>query len=262
MLRPADQSGDPSARSSLLRGLALLDLFSEHDVELSISEMARRSGIPKSTTHRLVGDLESWGALERGPRGMRLGVRLFELGHLVPDHAKLRELTIPYAHTLNEITRLTCNVAVPKGSEIIYIEKISPAAHRVNHYRPGGRAPMHATGLGKAILAFSSPALVESVLSGPLEARTGRTITRPDQLRRELARIRESRIAYDVEESRPGLFCVAAPVFARRRTVVGAISVTGATELAQARQFAPVVRSTAMAISRALDAGGRHRAAS
>jgi IclR family transcriptional regulator, acetate operon repressor len=262
MLRPTHQDEDSSSPSSLSRGLALLDLFSEHDIELSISEMARRSGIPKSTTHRLVGDLLRWGAVERGPRGIRLGVRLFELGNLVPTHAKLRELSVPYAHNLNEVTHLTCNFAVREGTEIIYIEKISTPALRVSHYRPGGRAPMHATGLGKAILAFSSPALVESVLAGPLEARTGKTITRPDQLRRELARIRESRVAYDVEESRPGLFCVAAPVFVRRRTVVGAISVTGATELAQARQFAPVVRSTAMAISRALDAGGRHRAAS
>ncbi|WP_152361938.1 IclR family transcriptional regulator [Microlunatus speluncae] len=256
MLRPASQDEDTAADhspSSLSRGLALLDLFSEHDVELSISEMARRSGIPKSTTHRLVGDLQRWGALERGLRGMRLGVRLFELGHLVPTHAKLRELSIPYAHNLNEVTHLTCNFAVREGTEIIYIEKISTPALRVTHYRPGGRAPMHATGLGKAILAFSDPTFVDSVLAGPLEARTRKTITRPEVLRRELATIRESKVAFDNEESRPGLFCVAAPVFARRRTVVGAISVTGATALAQAQHFAPAVRTTAMAISRALD---------
>lgn len=240
--------------SSLTRGLGLLELFSTDESEISISEMARRTGIPKSTAHRLVGDLAKWGALERGKRGMRLGVRLFELGHLVPDHSRLRELAIPFAHSLNEITQLTSNLAVREGSEIIYIEKINSRDLRVPHSRIGGRLPMHCTGLGKAILANSSQAFVDSILDAPLIAVTPRTITDPELLRRELADIRRSRVAYDLEESQPGLFCVAAPIFARTGRVVGALSVTGATTQSQARSFAGVVMASAHALSHALGA--------
>ena len=251
MSRPALQDGE--VLSSLSRALVLLDLFSAVDIELSISEMARRSRIPKSTTHRLVNDLITWGALERGPRGVRLGVRLFELGALVTTPSTLRELAVPYAHNLNEVTRLTCNLAVREGTEIIYIEKISSRTLKVPHSRLGGRAALHSTGLGKAILAFSNPEFVDSVLSADLAASTPKTITSADTLRRELATIRESKVAYDVEESRSGLFCVAAPIFARGKVVVGAISVTGATALSQAQHFAPTVRTTAMALSRVLE---------
>jgi IclR family acetate operon transcriptional repressor len=235
-----------------MRGLALLELFSVTDSALSVSEMARRSGLPKSTTHRLATDLTEWGALERGTDGMRLGVKLFELGHLVPSHRRLLELGIPFAHDLHEVTHLTANLAVRDGTEIIYVEKISSRTLRVPHSRTGGRAALHATALGKAILAFSDPAFIESVLQASLERKTVKTITDSTVLGSELRQIRESKVAYDDEESQLGLFCVAAPVFAKNSSVVGALSVTGATALAQARQFAPAVRATAMALSRAL----------
>jgi IclR family acetate operon transcriptional repressor len=238
------------SESSLSRGLRLLDVFSVTNTELSISELARRSGIPKSTTHRLVCDLVNWGALERGPNGVRLGVHLLEVGHLVPAQ-RLREVAVPFAHNLNEITQLTSNLAIRDGQDIVYVEKISSRALRVPHSRAGGRLPIHCTALGKAILAHSDREFVESVLGGELRALSPKSIVDPAALRKELATIRETKVAYDVEESRIGLFCVAAPVF-MHRNVVGAISVTGATALAQAQRFAPAVRTTAMALSRML----------
>jgi DNA-binding IclR family transcriptional regulator len=247
MGRPAIQDGE----SSLARGLRLLDIFSVTNTELSISELARRSGIPKSTAHRLVSDLVGWGALERGPNGVRLGVHLLELGYLVPVQ-RLREMAIPFAHNLNEVTHLTANLAIRDGRDILYVEKISSRSVRVPHTRPGGRLPVHCTALGKAILAYSDRDFVESVLGGTLRPLSPKTIIDPGELRRELAAIRETKVAYDVEESRTGLFCVAAPVLAHRR-VVGAISVTGATALEHAQHFAPVVRTTAMALSRMLE---------
>lgn len=248
----ADSTDSTDSLSSLRRGLALLDLFSARDHELSVSEMARRAHIPKSTTHRLVADLISWGALERGRTGVHLGVRLFELGSLVTTPRTLRDLAVPFAHNLNEVTRLTSNLAVREGTEIIYIEKISSRTLKVPHSRLGGRAALHATGLGKAILAFSSPDFVDEMLNRELVAKTPKTITQSAVLRQELEEIRVSKVAYDVEESRLGMFCVAAPIFASRNIVVGAISVTGATALSQAQLFAPAVRTTALALSRAL----------
>jgi IclR family acetate operon transcriptional repressor len=114
MPRPAEQ--DAGSASSLSRGLALLDLFTAPDQVLSISEIARRSGVPKSTTHRLILDLISWGALERATNGVSLGVRLFELGSLVPSSSTLRDLALPFAHNLNEVTKLTSNIAIREGN--------------------------------------------------------------------------------------------------------------------------------------------------
>ncbi|MGC0274480.1 IclR family transcriptional regulator [Pseudactinotalea sp. Z1739] len=257
MSRPAEQDDN----SSLTKGLSLLSVFTVAEDELSMSEMARVSGIPKSTTHRLVSDLVRWGALERGPGGYRLGVKLFELGHLVPAQRTLRELAVPYAHNLTEVTNLTSNLAVREDREILYLEKISRQDLTVPHSRAGGRLPLHCTGLGKAILAFSEYAFIESVLAHPLRRMSGGTITKPDQLRRELAKIRKTQVAYDVEESQPGLFCVAAPIMGLAGQPVGAISVTGATALAQARKYASAVRTTAMAISRVLTAQTTRRPA-
>lgn len=238
--------------SSLARGLSLLELFSPDERELTVNEMARRSGIPKSTTHRLVGDLLAWGALERGQRGVRLGVRMFELGNLVPDHARLRELAIPFAHALAELTRLTVNLAVRDGEEIIYLEKINSFDLKVPHSRIGGRLPMHCTALGKAILAFSTPQFADDILQAPLVARTPKTITSASVLRHELAEVRRSCVAYDLEESQLGLFCVAAPIFTRHHRVLGGISVTDAVSRSQARGFGDLVRSSAQSLSRAL----------
>lgn len=235
--------------SSLARGLSLLELFSPDDTEVSISELARRGGMPKSTTHRLVADLIKFGALERGRAGVRLGVRLFELGHLVPDHRRLRELAMPYARTLAEVSGLTANIAVREGLEVMYLEKIAHRDLSVPHSRVGGRLPMHATGLGKAILAYSPPAVVEAVLAQPLEKVSAATITDPDAFRRELERVRLARVAFDLEESRPGLFCVAAPIFARHDRVVGALSVTGATSRSEARSWAHLVFESAATLS-------------
>lgn len=248
MNRPAHQD----TPSSLTRGLKLLELFSPQESELSIGEMSRRSGTPKSTTHRLVQDLIQWGALERGRRGVRLGVRLFELGNLVPDHARLRELAIPFAHTLNTITRLTSNIAVREGSEIIYIEKIRSGDLRVPHSRVGGRLPMHCTALGKTILAFSTDEFVDSVLSEPLARLAPMTITEPTRLRAELREVRRTRVAYDLEESQEGLFCVAAPILGHAGRALGAISVTGASSRSQARSFSDAVSASAHAITHAL----------
>jgi IclR family acetate operon transcriptional repressor len=242
------------APSSLRRALSLLDAFSADHRVLSIRELSTRSGVARSTTHRLAQELVAWGALERTPSGLRLGVKLFELGTLAPSHTTLREAATPFLHTLHEVTRLTANLAVREGDEIVYLEKIASRDVRVPHTRLGGRGTLHATALGKAMLAFGEDAADLGALAPSMIALTPHTHTDTATLARELARVRAERVAYDVEESREGLFCVAAPILNRRGGALGAISVTGATALAQAQRFAPTVIATAFALSRTLNA--------
>lgn len=243
--------------SSLSRGLSLLDAFVPDCPELSIRELAERAGIPRSTTHRLVQSLVQWGALERGERGLRLGVKLFELGTMVPIHTTIREAASPFLHTLNEVSRLTANLAIRDGNQIVYLEKISVASLRVPHTRLGGRAGIHCTALGKAILAFSPNGVVAEVVAAGLAASTGRTIVDGVALQAELSRIRRHALAYDVEESQEGLFCVAAPILDTKGRALAAVSVTGAVALAQAERLGPAVQATARSIARRFSAGTR-----
>ncbi len=239
-------------QSSLGRALSLLDCFTPDRSEFTVRELAARSGIPRSTTHRLVAELLDWGALERGGRGVRIGMRLFELGALAPAHATLREAASPSLHALAEVTRLTANLAIREGDHILYIDKIAASDLAVPHSRLGGRGTLHATALGKAMLAQASPWEVDEALSGPLRSVTAYTITDPAVLREQLAMIRRTSIAYDLEESRPGLFCVASAVRGRDGRAIAAVSVTGATALDQAERFASTVLATARTIERSV----------
>ena len=239
--------------SSLRRALALLDAFSGERRELSVRQLAERSGVTRSTAHRLAKELVEWGGLERTPGGLRLGVKLFELGAMAPSPTSLREAAVPYLHTLHEVTQLTANLAVREGSEIVYLEKISTRQLRVPHTRLGGRGTLHATALGKAILAFTEDDVDLDALAPTMTRLTAHTITDPAALARELGRVRSQRVAYDVEESKEGLFCVAAPITSGSGPVLGALSVTGATALSHAERFAPTVMATAAAISRSLE---------
>ncbi|MFD2416349.1 IclR family transcriptional regulator [Amycolatopsis pigmentata] len=242
--------------SSLSRALTLLDVFGAGDGELTLTELADRAGMPKSTAHRLVTDLVRWRALERTPSGLRLGMRLFELGHLVPSPRKLRDVALPHLEDLYVTTRNTVNLAVRDGLDVVYVEKFVAPTAPVPHTRTGGRLPMHCTALGKAILAFSPASLLEEVVAAGLRRMTPKTIQDPAVLRAELVTIRSHRVAYDVEESRIGLHCVGAPLFGRRGEVVAAVSVTGLQSRSTARHFAPAVLTASLALSRQLGWSG------
>lgn len=237
--------------SSLGRALLLLDVFAREQGELSIRELAARAGVSRSTTHRLAQELVEWGGLERTPTGLRLGVKLFELGTLAPNHTSIREAAAPFLHRLHGATQLTANLAVRHGHEILYLEKISSRHCAVPHTRLGGRGTLHATALGKAIMAHSPQINLES-LQPHLQRFTEHTHTTIPGLRRELAQVRMERVAYDVEESCLGLFCVASPILDRDGRAIAALSVTGATALQEARRFAPTVVSAAVRMSRVL----------
>jgi IclR family acetate operon transcriptional repressor len=238
--------------SSLRRALRLLDTFTPERPEMSLRDLARRSGVPRSTTHRLVTDLVEWGAIERSASGLRLGVKLFELATRAPTQTTLRDASSPFLHSLSEINGLAANLAIRQGPDIVYLEKISTATLKVPHTRLGGRQHVHATALGKAILAFSPKPDWDDACAQPLASVTTKTITDASRLRAELARVRHQALAYDVEESRLGLFCVAAPILDRHGKAVAAVSVTGATALLRAQRFAPVVLGAARSISRQL----------
>ncbi|MDO5628225.1 MAG: IclR family transcriptional regulator, partial [Mobilicoccus sp.] len=215
-----------NAAGVLDRLSAILESFDDSHQRLSLSELARRSGLPKSTTHRLVADLLRLELLEHLDGRLQLGMRIFELGELVPRRRGLVDAAAPFMTDLRSATGQTVHLAVLDDHEVVYLHIVAGTGAKRLPSRVGGRLPCHATGVGKAILAFSPSELVAAVLEAPLAKLSPYTIVRPAVLARELGTIHRSGISLDREESSVGTSCVAAPVLGPDGLALAAISVS------------------------------------
>ncbi|WP_213451996.1 IclR family transcriptional regulator [Rhizomonospora bruguierae] len=228
------------------RALAILAAFDIERPVLTLTDIARRTDLPLPTVHRLVGELAAWGALTRGPDGgYRIGVRLWEVALLSPLHTRLREIAVPFLHDLYETTRENIHLAVRNGTEALYIEKFT--GHRAVPIisRVGGRLPLHATGVGKALLAFSGPAFVASYLHDPLPRCTPYTITEPGRLAGELALVRRRGWAQTREEMTLGSCSVAVPVLDPDGTVTASLGIVVHSLRANLERLVPALRGAA-----------------
>lgn len=233
------------------RAALLLDCLAAGDSP-GISELARRSGLAKTTVFRLVHELARYGLVEDTGDGVRLGMRLFELGSSVPRQRSLTEAALPFMRDLQQATGDTVHLAVLDRAEVVYLQILRGRGTRQLPSRVGGRMPAHATGVGKAILAFAPPDVVPALIAAGLERRTPRTLVAPGALRRELARIRDRGVSFDREESGPGIVCAASPVFGADGAVLAALSLTGWSSRLDLDRVAPAVRTAALALSRHL----------
>lgn len=237
-------------KSVLARGLLLLDAFGEADTELSLAELAARTGLPKPTAYRLVSGLVEWGGVERTAGGYRLGMKLFELGHRVPRRRDLREAALPYLEDLYEATHENIHLAVPDGLHTLFVEKLNGHRSTPILSGAGGRMPVHCTATGKMFLALGPPEWFRRVVTAGLTRHTPRTIVMPGLLQRDLARVVERGYGVNHEESEVGVSAVAAPVFDPRRRIVAAISITGNASRLDVERLAPAVRTAASALTR------------
>ena len=160
--------------------LSLLDAFTEGNAAWTLSELSRRTGLPLTTTHRLAGELQRWGGLERGEDGRyRIGLRLVELAALCPRGTGLRDVALPFMQDLYEATHQNVQLAVRDGLDGVYIERISGRLAVPVRTKIGAHWPLHATGVGLVLLAYAPPAVQEEVLAGPLKRFTPHTFTDP-----------------------------------------------------------------------------------
>ncbi len=251
MIRPV-RSGSPPA-GMVGRVFTLLDAFSAEAPELTLTELVQRTGLPRSTAHRLIVELERWGALERRGTQLRPGLHLFELGQLARPPALLREAALPFMEDLYEATHHTVHLGVLDGPDVLYVERLTGRRGPRVPSRIGGRNPAHCTAVGKAMLAFLPGDQLRLLLAAPLASRTPSTITDPGQLRQELRQVVHEGAAYDQQEAQLGIACVAAPVLDRRRRPVAALSVAGPVDDINPTRLTPAVRTAALGLARVLD---------
>jgi len=206
------------------RALAILGAFDERHRRLTLTRLAERAGLPVATAHRLVAELVAWGALARTETGEYVvGRRLWDLGLLAPVQTGLRQAASPFLHDLYGATLATVHLAVRDGLEVLYLDRLAGHASVPVVSRIGSRLPLHATGVGKVLLAHA-PAEVQEQALARLARVTPYTVTQPGTLRRQLARVERDGFATTVEEMSLGACSAAVPI-RRGEEVVAALGI-------------------------------------
>jgi DNA-binding IclR family transcriptional regulator len=244
-------SQDGLPEGGLDRAAAILGAFDATHRELTLAALVARCGLPRSTTHRTAERMIRLGWLEKPADRYRIGNRLFEIASLAPIRLELREAVLPFLQDLHQATKITVQLGVLDGTQVLVVEKITGHRAMPMLSQTGGMIPAHCSALGRAILAYSQPELIDAVLAGPLPARTPRTLTSRVAIMRELTAVPERGWAIDREEGNIGVSCVAAPIFGPLGEVAAALSVTGPSQLVRADRIGPAVRMAAAAASRA-----------
>jgi DNA-binding IclR family transcriptional regulator len=215
-----------SVASRLLRLLGAFD--SEHR-SLSLSELARRGALPLATAHRLVAELVEWGALVRRPNGEYVvGRRIWDLGLLAPVQSGLRQIASPFLHDIYAATLATVHLAVRDATEVLYLDRLAGHASVPVVSQIGSRLPLHATGVGKVLLAYAPEDVRRHVLHH-LTPVTPYTITQPGRLIDELKRAQSDGFATTHEEMSLGACSVAVPIRTPDDTVVAALGIVVAS---------------------------------
>jgi DNA-binding IclR family transcriptional regulator len=239
------------------RVLSLLAAFDADHPRPTLSEVARRSGMPVATVSRLLGELVAGDALVRRADGRyEVGQRLWKLGLLAPVNQELREVALPFMHDIHAATGDVVHLAVREGMHALYIERMVGSGSVPVLSRMGARLPLHATGVGKVLLAEAPPDVLQAVLA-ELPRITRHTIVEPGRLLRELAEIRRRGYARTSEEMTLGSASIAVPVRPVPGPPVAGLGVVTPASKPQVNRLLPALRVAAAAMGRALGGGGR-----
>lgn len=248
---------DKSRIQSIGKALGVLGCFSTVHRRLGLGQIAAASGLPRPTAHRVLAALKEAGFVEQDPRtgGYSLGIRLFELGSLALANLDLLREAKPFMDRLSRLAGESAHLGVFNGFEVIVVEREEPADRPVPAIQPSESCPAYCTGVGKALLAFQPPEVLERVIDRGLKSFTRNTIADPVRLRQEMAGIRERGYAVDDAEHELWVRCVAAPIRNPAGHVFASLSVTGAADRMtdeRLAQLAPLVVQTADSVSRQL----------
>ena len=219
-----------SGVQSVERAIAVLSSFSTERPERGVGELSRELGLHKSTVSRLMMTLERGGLLSRNPETQRyrLGIDLIGLAAQVISYMDVREVARPLLRKLADDCQESVNLVVLDAGQVVNLEQFVPPARQVKNIgRVGRRMCPHCTAAGKTLLAHLSAEELEQVLPDCLERLTPNTIADVDQLRQELARVRQQGYAIAREELEEGLNAVAAPIYDHTNSVIAAASVAG-----------------------------------
>jgi IclR family transcriptional regulator, carbohydrate utilization repressor len=243
----------------LERCFAVLDVLAAQPEPVALKDIAGRTGLHPSTTHRILNDLVLGRYVERPePGAYRLGMRLLELGNLVKARLDVREAALAPMRELHRLTHQPVNLSVRQGDEIVYIERAFNERSGMQVVRTiGGRAPLHLTSVGKLFLAHDDVQRVRGYAARTgLAGHTRNSIVDLGRLERELNQVRRTGVARDDEELELGVRCMAAGIYDDAGRLVAGLSVSAPADRLE-EVWLERVRATAAAISTALGHSAR-----
>lgn len=239
--------------TTVLKAFRLLELFKAHE-QLGATEAAVMLGTPRASAHRLLVTLREAGMLEVVDGGQyRLSMRMFELGAQVPLVTRLLEVSRRPLEALTAVLANRVMLATREGDEVLFLERFTHRRTRLPAHM-GSRGPLHATAIGKVLLAYAPPEIRADILANPLERFTPYTLVDPAELVLELERIRRGGIGYCSHERRLGIIASSVPIHGPGGEVIAAIDVamTGDLDQAPARDVELALRRAAGQIERLL----------
>lgn len=231
MALSVNKTDSPSA--AVERALTMLEIVAQENEGLSNAEISRKLQIPKSSASYLLKTLETRGYMTRDPESgkYRVGLKVLSLSRGALGGRDVRGIALPIMRHLMQQTGLTCHLAVLDGPDAVYIEKVEPEGFIRMDTWVGRRMRVHATSVGKAIVAYIPVEQLEGILrKSGMEKRTPKTITTAPRLLKELEKIRAQGYAVDDEENNLGARCVAAPVFDERGAIEASLGLSGTTQ--------------------------------
>jgi len=217
---------------SLERGLSILSSFSETRSLQGIAELSRAVNLNKSTAHRYVATLTKLGYLQQdaATRKYRLGPRVVDLGFAAVNSMEITRIAAPHLQALSDETGHTVSMAVLDDTDIVYVQRcrsVREGRFGIDlNLHVGSRLPAYCTSMGKVLLAYQRPEVVESLLVRTDLVRRGpNTLTSPQTLAQALQRVRQTGLALNDEELAPGLRSLAAPIRDGFGDVVAAVNI-------------------------------------
>jgi IclR family acetate operon transcriptional repressor len=215
---------------SLSRALGLLERIAEADAGITLSDLAQAVGLAASTTHRLLSTLEQHGfaAVDADRGTWFIGVKAFTVGNAFLADRDAVEIARPFMRALMEESGESVNLAILDDGDVVFLSQVQCREMMRMLVKLGGRAPLHASGAGKALLAALSATEVDRRIAvhGLRRFTSGTHVTR-DALSADLDGVRRRRFAYDDEEHAVGLRCVAATVHDEHGEAAASLSLSG-----------------------------------
>jgi len=264
-MRPSSSTSEgraPHFVQSLERGLAVIRAFDEHNVELTLSDVARRTGLTRAAARRFLLTLADLGYVRTDGRWFSLSPRVLELGYAYLSSLSLPEVAEPHMERLVAEVHESSSVSVLDGEDIVYVARVPTSRIMTVSINVGTRFPAYATSMGRVLLA-ERPDLDGYLERVELRALSPRTVTSTDALRAELAKVRRQGWALVDQELEEGLRSVAAPIRDRSGTVVAAMNLSAhasrMTIDAARRTLVPPLLATAARIEADLASTGARR---
>jgi len=252
------QSVSTNKVKSVANALELLNLLAEAEEPSSLSSINEEVDLHKSSIHRLLQTMVEYGFVEQDlvTKEYEIGLRFFEIASSVNLGVNLRQKALPALKELRKEVNETIHLGITHNHEVVYIDKMEPDRALRMYSAVGKRAPIHATGLGKAVLAhFSDEEIEQYVEQKGLKNYTDSTITNLSDLKKELEEIRNNGYAIDNKEHEEEIVCVAAPIFENKEGVIAALSVAAPASRKSVKDMehlAPLVVDHANSISSSL----------